>query len=295
MIVVTAPTGQIGRQVLGILMDAGAPVRVIARAPARLPARVREDAEVVQGSHSDRDVLTKALTGADSVFWLVPPDPTAPSFEDRFLDFVRPFCEVITETGDEDLRVVGVSTLGRGVARNAGQISANLATDEMIEATGVRFRALELPGFMENMLRNVPSLKAAGMFAAPVTPDRKQPAVATRDIADVAARLLLDPTWDGQEGVPVLGPEDLSADDMARVMSDVLGRPIRFQQVSPEEQKATLTGYGASEDFAQGLNDMMTAIDRDGIYHARPRTPEAGSPTSFRQWCEDVLKPAVEN
>ncbi|WP_026412419.1 NAD(P)H-binding protein [Actinomadura oligospora] len=292
MIVVTAPTGQIGRQVLDILMDADAPVRVIARDPARLPARVRENAEVIQGSHSDKDVLAKALTNADSVFWLLPPDLTTPNVEDYFRDFTRPFCEALTETGVA--RVVAVSTLGRGVAQNAGQISASLAMDEMIKATGVRYRALDLPGFMENMLRNVPSLKVTGVFASPVTPDRKQPTVATRDIAAVAARLLLDPTWEGQEGVPVLGPEDLSADDMARVMTEVLGRPIRFQQISFEEQKATMTGHGRSEAAAQGLIDMVRAIDRDGIYHARPRTPEAGSPTSFRQWCEDVLKPAFE-
>ncbi|MFC5187168.1 NmrA family NAD(P)-binding protein [Actinomadura harenae] len=300
MIVITAPTGQIGRQILETLLDTNAnengvtpPIRVIARDPARLPARVREETEVIQGSNNEKDVLSKALTGADSVFWLVPPDPSAPSVEDRFLEFTRPFCEVIAETGVQ--RVVGVSTLGRGVAKNAGHISANLDMDAMIEATGVHYRALELPGFMENMLRSIPALKAAGLFSSPVTPDRREPAVATRDIAAVAARLLLDPTWEGQEGVRILGPEDLSADDMARVMSDVLDRPIRFQPVTSEEYKATMMRFGLSEAWAQGLVDMMRAIDEDRIYHARPRTPEDGSPTSFRQWCEDVLKPAIQN
>ncbi|MFC4908747.1 NAD(P)H-binding protein [Actinomadura gamaensis] len=290
MIVVTTPTGQIGRQIIDLLLDAGAPVRVIVRDAARLPARVRESVDVVEGSHNDRELLTKALADADSVFWLVPPAMTAPSVVGHFNEFTRPFCEAVTETGVA--RVVAVSTLGRGATRNAGQISASLAMDEMIEATGVHYRTLELPGFMENMLRNIPSLKAAGVFSSPVTPDRAQPAVAVRDIAAVAARLLLDDTWEGQEGVQVLGPEDLSANDMAEIMSEVLDRPIRFQQISPEEQKALLISYGASEDAAQGLIDMMTAIDRDGIYHAQPRTPGSRTGTSFRQWCEDVLKPA---
>ena len=44
------------------------------RDPSRLPSHTRECVEVVQGSHGDIDVGTKAFAGADSVFWLVLPD-----------------------------------------------------------------------------------------------------------------------------------------------------------------------------------------------------------------------------
>jgi uncharacterized protein YbjT (DUF2867 family) len=47
MIVVTAPTGNIGHQVLENILDRGEPVRVIARDPSRLPPRTRERVEVV--------------------------------------------------------------------------------------------------------------------------------------------------------------------------------------------------------------------------------------------------------
>jgi hypothetical protein len=65
--------------------------------------------------------------------------------------------------------------------------------------------------------------------------------------------------------VPVLGPEDLSFDDMARVMSDAM---------------------------AQGMLDMVIAKDH-GIDKASKRTPESTTPTSFRQWCKDALRPWV--
>jgi hypothetical protein len=55
MIVVTAPTSNIGRQVLDNI-NSGEAIRVIARDPARLPAQTRDRVEVVQGSHSDFDV-----------------------------------------------------------------------------------------------------------------------------------------------------------------------------------------------------------------------------------------------
>ena len=81
MLVLTSPTGQIGRQVLDRVLDHREPIRVIARDPGRLPTRVRERVDVVQGSHGDPDVIDRAFAGADAVFWLVPPDPHAASLE----------------------------------------------------------------------------------------------------------------------------------------------------------------------------------------------------------------------
>jgi hypothetical protein len=80
---------------------------------------------------------------------------------------------------------------------------------------------------------------------------------------------------------------------MARVLSEVLDRPVRFQQISGAEYGARLRGYGASEAWVRGLTDMAAAIDAQGFYGiAAPSTPET-APTSFRQWCEEVLRPAV--
>ncbi|WP_433173604.1 NAD(P)H-binding protein [Actinoallomurus sp. CA-150999] len=291
MIVVTTPTGQIGRQVLDNILDTEETIRVIARDPSRLSPRVRERVEVVPGSHNDLGVLTEAFAGADSVFWVVPPDPRADSVERHTLSFTRPLCEAVTSRGIR--RVVGVSTLGRGVVKNAGHLSAALAMDDLIEATGVSYRALRMPGFMENMLHQVEPIKSQGVFFLAISGDRRIPTCATRDIADVAAELLLDDSWTGQDGVPVLGPEDLSPDDMAKIMSEVLDRPIRFQQVPAGAYQATLLRNGASEAWARGMADMAAAIDR-GAYNAEPRTPENSTPTGFRQWCEEVLKPAVQ-
>jgi hypothetical protein len=67
---------------------------------------------------------------------------------------------------------------------------------------------------------------------------------------------------------------------------------VRFQQIPGEAYKARLIERGASDAMAQGMLDMMAAKN-EGLDNAEPRTPESTTPTSFRQWCEDVLKPAV--
>ena len=152
------------------------------------------------------------------------------------MDFTRPACDAFKSQGVR--RVVGVSALGRGVARNAGLVSASLAMDDLIASTGVSYRALTMPSFMDNLLNQVESIKSQGIFFSPISGDRKLPTCATRDIATVAAKLLLDACWSGQGSVPVLGPEHLSFNDMAQVMSGVLGKPVRFQQISGEAFKA---------------------------------------------------------
>ena len=292
MIIITAPAGQIGHQVLGNVLSSGEPIRVIVRNPSRLRAEARERVEVVQGSHGDIDVVDQAFAGADAVFWLVPPDPHANSAEAAYVDFTRPACDAFKRHGVQ--RVVGISALGRGTvaARHAGLATASLAMDDLIASTGVSYRALTMPSFMDNLLRQVPAIKDRGVFVTPISGDRKLPSCATRDIAAAAARLLLDGSWSGAGHVAVLGPEDLSFNDMAQIMSEVLSQPVRYQQITGQALKDRLTGAGMSDAMAQATVDMVIAKDQ-GLDNAEPRTPESTTPTSFRQWCEQVLRPAV--
>ena len=44
--------------------------------------------------------------------------------------------------------------------------------------------------------------------------------------------------------------------------------------------------------MAQGMTDMAAAKNQ-GLDNAVQRTPETATPTSFREWCEDVLKPRI--
>ncbi|MEU5538467.1 NAD(P)H-binding protein [Streptomyces sp. NPDC020362] len=294
MIVVTTPTGQIGRQVLDRLLNAPqgtTGIRVIARDPARLAAGVHGRVEVVRGSHADPAVLMEACAGADRLFWLVPPLPRADSVEGHFQDFTESLRAVIRAQGIE--RVVGVSTLGRAVAKHAGHISASLAMDESIMATGVHYRALCPPFLMENLLGQAASIRDAGVFFLAMTADRVLRTCATRDIAATAARLLLDDSWTGQQDIPLVGPDDLTPQGMARIVSEVLNRPVRAQLTSSADYKAAALRLGASEAWAQGLADMADALNDQGIYGAaEPSTPQS-APTGFREWCEEVLGATV--
>jgi hypothetical protein len=94
------------------------------------------------------------------------------------------------------------------------------------------------------------------------------------------------------EMVPLLGPEDISFNDMAEIISEVLGKEVRFQQTTFEAYKDRFLGFGMSDAMAQAMTDMAWAKNQ-GLDNAVQRTLENSTPTSFREWSEDVLKPAV--
>jgi uncharacterized protein YbjT (DUF2867 family) len=290
MIVITTPTGLIGHQVLERVLTADEPIRVIARDPSRLSPQALERVEVVEGSHGDPEVVDRAFAGADSVFWLAPPNRTAPTLTAIYTDFTRPAAEAVVRHGVK--RVVGVSALGRGVSDHAGLVSASLEMDDLLASTGAGFRALLMPSFIDNVLRQAEAIKRQGMFFSTVSADRQLPTCATRDIAAVAAELLLDHSWSGQDTVAVLGPEDLSHNQMAEIMSEVLGKPVSYVQVPIDAFRQQLVDHGTSDAMTEGIIEMMVAKDQ-GLDNAEPRTPQSTTPTTFRQWCVEVLRPAV--
>ncbi|WP_371476914.1 NAD(P)H-binding protein [Kitasatospora sp. NBC_00315] len=292
MIVITAPTSAIGRLLVADLLDRGAELRLVTRDPSRLAPEVPARAEVVEGSHGDAAVIDRACHGAEAVFWLAPDDGNAPSTEAAYVDFTRPAAEAFARNAVR--RVVAITALGRGtpLAEHAGPATASLAMCDLIAASGVAFRAVACPSFMHNLLRQVGAIKEQGTFSMMIDPDLKSPTVATRDIAATAARLLLDDSWEGSGQVACLGPEDLSPDEMARIVSEVLGKEIGYRRIPGAALKERFTGFGMTDAMAQGMIDMFDAKNR-GLDNAEPRTAESTTPTTFRQWCEDVLKPAV--
>ena len=82
---------------------------------------------------------------------------------------------------------------------------------------------------------------------------------------------------------------------MAAVVSEVLQTPVRYQQSPRQAVWDRLASSGLSPAMAKAMFDMMVAKD-NGLDNGVARAPRNAidTPTTFRQWCEDTLKPAVE-
>jgi uncharacterized protein YbjT (DUF2867 family) len=289
MIVVTTPTGQIGSELVGLLLDQDAQVRVIVRDASRLSGAVRERIEIVEGSHDDPAVLDKALPGADGLFWLVPPNPQASSAEAHYLNFARAGRAAVERHGVG--HVVAVSSAGHGWPKPAGVLSAAFAMDVELAASGAAYRALGLPFYMENLFRQLDSIRTQGAFSLTGAGDHPLAMIATRDIARTAAELLVDLAWNGQEDLPVYGPDRLTPDGMAEVLTEELGRPIAYRRVPVADYGSLLRSQGADDQSVKDVAEAFAAHD-EGIYDA-DWSRAAITGTDFRTWCREVLKPRV--
>ncbi len=289
MIVVTTPTGNIGHHALQLLLDGNEAVRVIVRDAGKLQT-VRDRVAIVEGSHGDATVVDRAFDGAEAVFWVAPPTPSE-TLDDTYIDFTRPAADAIRR--HRVARVVVVTALGRDTEwqDRAGLVTASFRMVDLLNETGAAVRGLAMPGFMENALQQADAIRQGRMFG-PLDPDKKMPHTATRDMGAAAARLLMDRSWTGQEDYPLLGPEDLSFNDIAAIVSEVLGREVRYSQVPFDGFKAQLKERGMSENFAQGYIDMMRAKN-EGMDNSVARSLEHTGPTTYRQWAEEVLMPAM--
>ena len=178
--------------------------------------------------------------------------------------------------------MVGISALGRGtpVAGRAGLVTASLAMDDLIASTGVAYRALANPSFMDNALRQVPQIRDQGVFTNTLSPDRKAPDHRHQGYRCGRRPLLLDRSWTGFETVPVLGPEDLSHDDMARIMSEVLGLPVRYQRQSLDDLAARLKGYGMGSSLRARHGRHDASERRRSRQRRRPHARD-GQPNEF--------------
>lgn len=285
-IVITTPTDNIGRHVVSQLLEAGESLRLIARYPDKLDSAIAAQTEVIQGSINDVEILTQAFEGADSVFWCVPQSHTQQNVLDYYLRFAKAAATAIQQT--DIPQVVAVSSGGKGLAKNTGTISALHAMEAVLDTTSSATRYLRCGNFMENFLWQIDPIANQGVFSYPLPGDFAMPMVATRDIAMVAAKWLVDRNWSGQEGIGVHGAEDLSCNQAAEIFSQVLSKPIRFQSVSAEAYRQSMLNHGASSAFAQSLLDMFAEV-ASGIYNAEPRNPETTTPVTLKQWTEETM------
>ncbi len=288
-IVVTTPTGQIGKRVVERLLEAEVELVVLARDPAKLAAEVRARAEVRQGTLEDAAFVAGATAGADALFLLVPPHYTAREWGEWQLTVGRNAAEAVRANGIR--RVVLLSSAGAH-RHDLSAISRLGDIERLLQAAAPDVAALRAGFFMENLLQSLPTIQQQGAIFQPIGPDVAVPFVATRDLGDEAARVLADPSWSGHVTRLVLGPEEVTLPAAAGIVGDAVGRPVAFVPIPPEAMREALLGMGASESVATGYAQMMRGLS-DSRFELEPRDAITRGPTTVAEWVRTALAPAL--
>ncbi|MET0784128.1 MAG: NAD(P)-dependent oxidoreductase, partial [Leifsonia flava] len=136
------------------------------------------------------------------------------------------------------------------------------ATEELIRASGIPFTILRNGWYTENYVGTVTDAGTSGVIAASVG-DGRVSSASRADYAEAAAVVL---TTDGHEGAvyELSGDVAWSFAELAHAASEVLGTPVTFRSLSPEEHLAALAAAGLDE----GTAGFVVALDgniRDGL------------------------------
>jgi uncharacterized protein YbjT (DUF2867 family) len=290
-VVVNTPTGHVGGRVAAGLLDAGATVTAIHRAPERIAALAERGAIVVAGSTDDPDVLERALADADALLWVTPPNLDQ-GYREWALGCAR--AAVAAARKHNVQRAVVLSSIGAQHGPGTGPVGALRDVEEAFEGACSDLVVLRPGYFMENLEQSLPAMVERNLVVTPLPPDKELPMVATRDIAAVALRWLADEEWSGQRVVGVHGPEDIDAVRATAILAEALARPLRYAQASLEETRAAMLAAGISAAGADLVVELYEAIADGRLDPDEPRTKETTTPTTLAQWAREELRPKVE-
>ena len=289
-VAIVSPTGNIGSKLAPRLLDAGTELILLCRDPKKVTTLTARGAKAEVGDLNDGDYVLRATRGADALFWLTPPDFTTPDMYALQAALGRNAATAIRKNGIK--RVVNLSSVGAQLQSGTGPVAGLNKVETLLNETGASVTHLRPAYFMENYLFSLDSIRATGSVFLPANGSTRMPMVATQDIAEVAANCLLDeagakPVWG------VHGPKDLSFDEAAGTLSEVLGRPVRHVTVTPDQAREAFLGMGASPDVAAKYVEMYQAFDSGRLQVAEPRTPETTTPTTLAEFARTVMKPLL--
>lgn len=290
-IVVSTPTGNVGRVVAERLLDAEAEVVIIHRDAAKVDALATRGAQVVQGSIDDAASLTAATEGADALLWVTPSVPTAANLRAAQNDFGAAAVAAIRT--NEISRVVNISSVGAQHDAGTGPIAGLHDVEEMLEATGAGVLHLRPAYFFENYVPQAQVIKAMGAIMLPVSGARSLPMIATRDVGAVAADKLLDDSWSGTSILGLHGPEDLSFDEAAAAISAATGRNVGHTPIDEMQARMGLSMLGFGQSVIDAMVEMYHAIETGHLVAAEPRTELTTTPTTMVEWAAEVMAPML--
>jgi uncharacterized protein YbjT (DUF2867 family) len=241
VILVTGATGHVGRYVVSQLLQTSTAVRALARNPdqASLPSGV----EIVRGDLSNPDTLNACLVGVEAVFlmWPFPTAKAAPAVLDAVSKHAHRIVYLSSMSVRDDLE------------RQSDPISAFHADIEhLIEQSGLEWTMLRPSGFATNTLLWAPQIRADGVVRWPYGAAARS-LIHERDIAAVAVRALTEDRHVGTKYV-LTGPQSLTQVEQVHIIGEVIGHPLRYDEISPKAaRQQLLTSWGIPSFVARLL------------------------------------------
>ncbi|KPK80160.1 MAG: hypothetical protein AMS25_09940 [Gemmatimonas sp. SM23_52] len=286
MHVVTGATGNTGRVVAETLLAAGKDVQVIGRSEERLRPLVDKGAEAFVGSLDDAQAMTIAFSGAVGVYAMIPARFDVADYRVYQRQIGESLTAAIHEAGVK--HVVNLSSMGAQHAQGTGVVVGLHEQEERLNRLG-NVNVLHLrPGFfMENLYHSVGTIRAMGVIGWPMQGDKAAPMIAARDIGTYAAERLVKLDFSGKSVRELLGPRDVSLEEVTRAIGAAMGRDdLSYVQHPYEEAEEALVGMGMTTTTARQLVDLYRGFNDGLVAATEARSVENTTPTSIEEFAQ---------
>jgi uncharacterized protein YbjT (DUF2867 family) len=187
--------------------------------------------------------------------------------------------------------VVLLSSVGAQHPDGTGPIKALHRAERDFAATGAAFTAVRASYFQENW-GAVLGMVAQGVLPTFVKKDLRFPQVATRDIGRTVAQALVE---GGKRGttqvIELFGPRDYNAEDVAKALASITGKPLTVQEAPLDAVVPTFTQFGISAQVAELYREMYEGINA-GLVAPDARNKQLRGTVDIRDTLAAMLKTA---
>jgi uncharacterized protein YbjT (DUF2867 family) len=274
MILVVGATGTVGSEVLSQLIAGGERARALVRDREKASERLGEQVEFVVGDLDRPETLQGALAGVDRVFLLTRQTT-------RQLEQERAIIQAAVRAGVRHLVKLSVF---RADERSPLQVARqHRQAEAALEDSSLACTILRPPFFMQNLLGMV---RNGAIYTA--AQDGRVAMIDARDIAAVAVTALTSPDYEGQTFTPT-GPEAMTFDDVATIVSAQTGQQVKHVRVPPDAVRDSLQATGVQDWFAADMAKLhtMLATGYEDVVTDDFRTVTGHPPRTVAQFAAD--------
>ncbi|MEP6747201.1 MAG: NmrA family NAD(P)-binding protein [Bacteroidota bacterium] len=272
--VITGSTGHISKSIVIALVKEGHDVTVVTSKQDRAKEIESLGAKEAVGSVEDVAFLTKAFSGADAVYTMVPPAHDVADWKGFIGQVGKNYAAAIKAASVK--YVVNLSSIGAHMAEGCGPVSGLNRVEAALNALeGVSIKHLRPAYFYYNLLNNISLVKNMGIIGGNFSvADKKFPIVDPADIANIATRYLLTPDFTGHT-IQYIASDETSTDEIASTLGKAIDKPdLKWVTFTDEQSLQGAIQAGLPEELAKNYTEMGHAIYTGDMFedywHHRP-------------------------
>lgn len=257
-ITVIGSLGNISKPLAQQLIKNGHEVTIISSDASKTAAIESLGAKAAIGNITDVDFLTKAFTGADAVYTMVPPNFAVDNYRAFYNEVANVYAAAIKNSGVK--QVVNLSSIGAHLPEGTGPIKGLHDLENILgKLDGVNIKHLRAAYFYTNYLANIGMIKHAGILGDNYGPDTPIILVHPKDIATAAVEEL-ENSFTGKS-VRYVVSDELTPKEAVAILGAAIGKPdLPWVEFSDADALAGMLQAGLPEEIAKNYVEMGAAV-----------------------------------